>query len=386
MLTYFLILLIRHLFYDKGWKKSVPVEVPSVCIGNVAAGGTGKTPVTELVIRTLQDNDVPSADAELYGFDPGSLFCSRRMNIAVLSRGYKRKTKGFQQVTAHGTAGQYGDEPLQIKRKFPDVTVAVDADRVEGCALLVRPDRIKQLPKNKQERIMDPDMEPADYIVLDDAYQHRKIKAARNIVLTTYGRPYFRDFLLPLGRLRDLKCRVHAADMVIVTKCPTYISDEEKAEWAGRMKIGNFDPVTCEGVNCKGKKQILLFSTVAYDPLKPVFSDGDPRYVHSKSAVLFTGISNDRPLATHLSEKYKLVCHKQFPDHHYFTVADIENIQSIAKQYATSILITTEKDAQRLNDGSLYVPEELHHRLFYAPIHVQMLTAAEQNSLKKFLI
>ena len=385
MLTYYLILLIRHLFYDKGWIKSVPVEVPSVCIGNVAIGGTGKTPVTELVLHTLQDNDVPSADAELYGFEPGTLFCSRKRNIGVLSRGYKRKTMGFQQVKPNGTARMYGDEPLQIKRKFPDVTVAVDADRVEGCELLVHPDRIKKFPKKKQDLIISPEMGPVEYIVLDDAFQHRKIKAGRNIVLTTYSRPYFNDFLFPLGRLRDLRKRVQAADMVIVTKCPPYISNEEKRHWADRMKLRDFDPATCEGINRSGARQMLLFSTIAYDALKPVFNDGDLRYVHSKSAILFSGIVNDRPLATYLSETYKLVCHKKFPDHHFFTVQDINDILLLVKQFPTAILITTEKDAQRLNDGFLYIPEDLHHRMFYAPIHVQMLTAAEQYCLKKFL-
>lgn len=386
MLTYYLILLIRHLFYDKGWIKSVPVEVPSVCIGNVAAGGTGKTPVAELVLRTLQDNDVPSADAELYGFESDSLFCNKKRNIGVLSRGYKRKTKGFQQVMTNGTAGQYGDEPLQIKRKFPNITVAVDADRVEGCELLVHPDRIKNLPKKTQDRIISPEMAAVDYIVLDDAFQYRKIKAGKNIVLTTYEKPFFRDYLLPFGRLRDLRRRVHVADMVIVTKCPPYISDEEKRQWADRMKLKNFDPATCEGTNRSGARQMLLFSTVAYEAIKPVFDDCDPRYMHSKSAILFSGIANDRPLATHLSETYKLVCHKKYPDHHFFTVSDINDIASLAKQYSTAILITTEKDAQRLNDGTLHIPEELQHRMFYAPIHVQMLTAAEQNCLKRFLI
>ncbi|MBQ0096957.1 MAG: tetraacyldisaccharide 4'-kinase [Bacteroidales bacterium] len=386
MLTYYLILLVRHLFYDKGWIKSVPVEVPSVCIGNVAAGGTGKTPITELVIRTLQDKDVPSADAELYGFDSDAVLCGRKMRIAVLSRGYRRRTKGFQQVTADGTAERYGDEPLQMKRKFPDVTVAVDADRVEGCDFLVHPDRIGKLPKKCLDRIISPEFPAADYIVLDDAFQHRRIRAGRNIVLTTYDRPYFSDFLLPLGRLRDLRKRVQAADMVIVTKCPPYISDEDKKSWAGRMGLSDFDCAACEGSARDGRRQKILFSTVAYDSLNPVFADADPRYVHSKNAVLFSGIADDKPLATHLSEMYRLVSHKRYPDHHYFKSSDINDILSLARQYPTAVFITTEKDAQRLNGTSVNVPDELRHRMFYAPIHVQMLTAAEQYCLKKFLI
>lgn len=382
VLIFSLILLIRHLFYDRGWIKSYPVEVPSVCIGNVAVGGTGKTPVTELVLRTLQDKDVPSADAELYGFEPDSLFSRRKMNIAVLSRGYKRKSSGFLQVTANGNVEQFGDEPLQIKRKFPNVTVAVDADRVEGCRLLV-----KQYGSiSSREDGPSPDNEPIDYIVLDDAFQYRRIKAEKNIVLTTYDRPYFHDCLLPFGRLRDLRMRVREADMVIVTKCPTFVSEEQRRDWAARMGLKDFDTASCEGVNRKGRRQRLLFSTVAYDALQPVFSDNDVRYVHSKSAILFSGIADDRPLASHLSEIYKLVSHKQFTDHHYFTEADIDRVLAQARLYTTAVVITTEKDAQRLLDNALNVPVELRRRLYYAPIRVQMLTAAEQNCLKKFLI
>lgn len=383
------ILRLRHLFYDKGWLKSVTPDVPTVCIGNVSVGGTGKTPMTELVIRTLQEGNVESADAEIYGFE-GSLFAPQPINIAVLSRGYKRKTKGFQQVIATGTASQFGDEPLQIKRKFPDVTVAVDADRVEGCELLVNPRKLKEL-KNP-EAVLDARFPHAEFIILDDAFQHRRIKATKNIVLTTYARPFFKDRLMPLGRLRDLRSRVKEADMVIVTKCPPYIDEWEKSRWAERMGMRLFDVNTCTGVLPDGRKQILLFATTQYEPLKAVFPEGDPRYVHAKMAILFSGIANDTPLEQWLSESYKIVDHFEFPDHHFFSDRDMARIDDAARYTPTSVVITTEKDAQRMRDSlsedkisSLKVSDDLRRRTFYAPIRTVMLTANEQNVFKDFL-
>lgn len=371
--------------YDKGWLKSYSTEVPSICVGNVSVGGTGKTPVTELLIRTLRDDEIPAADAEYLGFDPGSLFFTVKPNIAVLSRGYKRKTKGFQQVVTTGSAEQYGDEPLQIKQKFPETVVVVDADRVEGCKLLTHPSKIKELPEKTRRGIIAPKFGKSDIIILDDAYQCRRIKATSNIVLTTYSRPYFHDFLIPIGRLRDLRERVHKADMVIVTKCPTYLEDSEKMDWAAKMKIKDYNPATCEGITKGGKKQKLLFATITYDGLEPVFPDGDRRYTHAKFAILFSGIANDTPLARWLSETYRIVSHLKYPDHHYFTKNDVKDIASTAAKFPTSVVITTEKDAQRMRDGKLVVGQDLHNRMFYVPIRVQMLTGVEQKCLKEYL-
>lgn len=385
MLIYNLILRIRHLFYDKGWFKSFHCPIPTICVGNVAVGGTGKTPATELIIKTLRDEDIPAADADVFGFEPGSLFFTEKLSIAVLSRGYKRKTKGFQQVTVDGTAEQYGDEPLQIKRKFPDVTVAVDADRVEGCDLLAHPSKIRNLTVKKGAGVIAPHFDKSDIIILDDALQYRRLIPSASIVLTTFSNPYFKDFLLPLGKLRDLRCRVKEADMVIVTKCPTYLMNPEKIAWAAKMGLKDFNPSTCEGVTIDGRKQKLLFAATAYDDLQPVFQDGDRRYIHAKFAVVFSGIADDSPLIHFLTETYRIISHTQYRDHHFFTESDVRDISAVAVKYPTAIVITTEKDAQRMRDGRLIVGENLRHRLFYAPIRMQMLTAAEQNCLKEFL-
>lgn len=381
-MIYSLILSIRHLFYDKGWIKSSPTEIKSICVGNVGVGGTGKTPMTELIIRTLDEGNVASADADLYGFE-GSLFASVRPEIAVLSRGYKRKSKGFQIVKENGSAAQFGDEPLQIKRKFPFVNVVVDKDRTEGCDFLAHP-----------EKVPNAHFPTPDIIIMDDAFQHRKVVPSKTIVLTTYNRPYFRDRLIPFGRLRDLRSRVKTADMVVVTGCPPYLDDVQKSQWANRMGLSAFDASKCCGNTRNGKKQFLLFATTVYDKLLPVFPEGDPRYTHSKFAVLMTGIANDAPLVSWLSEDYKIVDHMSFPDHHFFTNGDIADLESSAKRNMTALLVTTEKDAQRIRTGvqeniagqsTLSVSDAIHNRLFYAPIHTQMLSAKEQETLRDFL-
>lgn len=352
----------------------------SVCVGNIAAGGTGKTPMTELIIKTLQEGSEPDAepvirkeDMEYDGLFAGiGLFdgsfggvCKQpKRNIAVLSRGYRRKTKGYLQVLPDGTAEQYGDEPLQIKRKFQTVTVAVDEDRVRGV-------------RNLQD-------EGADFIILDDAFQHRRIKPTSTILLTSYSRPYYKDCLLPWGRLRDLRCRALEADMIIVTKCPTVLDGQEKSEIAAHLGLKDFDEKNCTAVNRKGRTQFLLFSTVLYDSLKPVFPDGDLRYVHSGLAILLTGIADAAPLMKWLCETYRIIRHFNFPDHHSFSPSDMESINSFARHNLTAVVITTEKDAQRLRDGSL-VPEDMRKRMFYAPIRTMMLSTAEHEVFRNFL-
>lgn len=364
MLLYALILTLRHLFYDKGWLRSSRTEIPSICVGNLSVGGTGKTPFTELIIRTLKEVRIEDADSELYGFT-GSLFDVETKAVAVVSRGYKRKTKGFLQVTTDGTAEQFGDEPLQIKRKFPDVTVVVDENRVEAC-----------------EKLAHSNDRP-DLIILDDAYQHRKVVPTRSILLTTYSHPYFHDVLLPVGRLRDLRSRAAKADMIVVTKCPSYIDNAERQKWAQKVGLRDYDIETCEGVNKEGKVQKLLFATINYEMLKSVFPEGDPRYTHSKSMLLFSGIADDGPLASTLCETYKMMEHISYPDHHFFSKVDIRSMEDAAMRYPTTLLVTTEKDAQRLMTAN--VNDDLRRRLFYVPISTRMLTNEEQNILKDFI-
>lgn len=365
LFPYWLSLKLRHFMFDCGIRKVHTADVPTVCIGNVTVGGTGKTPHTEMLIRTLLQD-------EEWG----------NRNLAVLSRGYKRKTKGFQQVTADGSALAYGDEPLQIKKKFPGVTVAVDKSRIEGCDFLVHPEKLET--SKKARKCINKDISASDLIILDDAFQHRSLKPTVSIVLVDYNRPVFKDHLMPLGRLRDLPERIGAADMIIVSKCPNEVNAWEKCTWAENLGIRNFDASTCSGVRKNGRRQYIFFSTITYDAAEAVFPEGDPRYVYTKRLVLFSGIANDAPLLSYLSSNYKIVRHFKFADHHKFTKADIGTIASAAKEFPTSVIMTTEKDCQRVRDCHK-IKEELKQRMFYSPIKTVFLTENEKENFIKAL-
>ena len=351
LLPYYLTLKIRNGSYDKGHRKQHRAEVPTICIGNVTAGGTGKTPHTEMILKML-------------------LHCREweQKNIAVLSRGYKRKSRGFQQVAADGTATFYGDEPLQIKKKFPGVTVALDADRVEGCHLLCHPDKVRT--SRKTRKCANKNFPAADIIVLDDAFQHRSLKADVNIVLVDYNRPVFEDHLLPFGSLRDLPERISDADIIIVTKCPYYLTDEEKEEWKNKVRLKY------------GQK--LFFTRINYCQPVPVYPGiCDTRYTYSKKMILFTGIAKDTPLRMFLSDSYKLVEHFRFPDHHTFRKSDVAGLLSAVRRYPMAAVGTTEKDAQRIIDCD--VPHILKERMFQIPIETGFFSEEEEASFRDTL-
>ncbi|MGN0188624.1 MAG: tetraacyldisaccharide 4'-kinase [Candidatus Cryptobacteroides sp.] len=335
---YYWTLRLRHKLFDSGVRKVLGSAVPTVCIGNITVGGTGKTPHTEMLVRLLSADNSPLRDK----------------HIAVLSRGYKRKSKGFGTVRTDGTAKEFGDEPLQIKRKFPATTVAVDRNRIEGCCFLA--EGKDGCPK-------------ADIVILDDAFQYRKLKADLSIVLVDYNRPVFNDHLLPLGQLRDIPERLHKADVVIVTKCPPYLDEWERSKWKDSLRFSG--PV--------------LFSTIAYDPLEPVFPEGDRRYTHSQRAIMFSGIANDSNLEKHLSDSYRIVRHFKFADHHNFSRADIQTVRRASREFNTAIVVTTEKDSQRLTDCP-HISEDLKERLFKAPIRVQFLTEDAESILTSLIV
>jgi len=334
-MIYRLFISLRHLFYDKGWKKSFEASVPTLCVGNVTVGGTGKTPHTEMILRKLLSSDA-------WGFS----------NIAVLSRGYKRKSKGFQIVDREASARFAGDEPLQIARKFPSVTVAVDKDRVRGCEKLTSGDR------------------PADIIVLDDAFQYRRLRASRNIVLVDYNRPTFKDKLLPWGRLRDLPSRMKVADAIVVTKCPASLTDWDRQEWARYLKLT--------------PAQKLYFTTIGYEQPEAVFPEANSRYTYAQRLILVSGIANDAPLRSQLSDKYKIVTRLAFRDHHRFTRGDIRSISRAIKENPTACIMTTEKDAQRLRDAKK-VPDAIRQRLFYLPVKAEFLNPEDEASFTELV-
>ena len=370
-MIYRISLSIRHFLFDKGWKKSFKADVPTICVGNITVGGTGKTPHTEMILRMLLHSDEWAYS-----------------DIAVLSRGYKRKSKGFQKVGRDGTALQFGDEPLQIAKKFPSVTVAVDKDRVEGCRFLAHPEELGT--DRKARKCLDKDIPAAQLIVLDDSFQYRRLQADINIVLVDYNRPVQKDKLMPWGKLRDLPSRLKAADILIVTKCPTYLDEWEKGKWAQQLGVDNYSTATCTGVRKlrKGKEKVqtVLFSSIGYEPMVPVFpEEADSRFTYAQRLILFTGIAKDTPLRAYLSDKYREVKRFSFPDHHKYSNGDIAKVARAVQAYPTACVATTEKDAQRIVDTKK-VPGTLRERLFQVPIQVDFLSPAEKEIFETTLL
>ena len=359
LFPYTLTLRLRHFLYDKGLKKVRRADVPTICVGNVTVGGTGKTPHPEMILRMLLSSDWAGG-----------------RNLAVLSRGYKRRSRGFQQVMTDSPSAFSGDEPLQIKKKFPGVTVAVDKDRVEGCDLLAHPEKLQE-GKRRLRRCKDKDFPSAGIVILDDAFQYRRLKATLDIVLVDWNRPVYKDKLMPFGRLRDLPSRLRAADIIIVTKCPHELDNWAKTSFAYTLGLPDFATSTCSGTNAKGKVQHVFYTTVDYDAPLPVFDDSDPRYVYSKRLILFTGIANDGAMRRYLCDKYKIVRRYRFPDHHRYSRADFARLSAAASKWPTAVLMTTEKDARRVADAK-NIPPQLRERMFSLPIRAEFLSPAEK--------
>lgn len=320
---YWLVVAIRNKLYDWGIFKSKEFSMPIIVLGNITVGGTGKTPHTELLVKTL----------------------SKEFMLAVLSRGYKRKTRGFHYVKPNSTVAEVGDEPLQMKRKFSDVTFAVEANRVQG---------IERLKK---------DIKELDVVLLDDAFQHRKLKPSLSIVLIDYNRPIHKDRMLPWGRLRDNRSQLRRADVVIITKCPNNLNPLE-------MKLLEKDTQL-------RPYQRLYLSTFCYGNPLPLFPDEAmalPDPVSFGSVLALTGIATPAPFVNHVSQMAGRVEPLEFPDHHRFTKKDISKIARMANNH--DAIFTTEKDAMRLQE--LPLPEELKRRLFYIPIEVQVINGEDK--------
>ena len=293
-------LTIRHKLYDWHIIKTSQFEFPVICVGNLNLGGTGKTPHTEYLIQLLKD----------------------RYRVATLSRGYGRKAQGFKLAEASSTYEDIGDEPLQYYKKFPDIQVAVDEDRMEGVEKLI----IGQATP--------------DVILLDDAFQHRKIKAGINILLTEYGHLYCDDFLFPAGTLRDIRSAAKRAQIIVVSKSPMKLSEGEKQQIISRLK--------------PTEKQKVFFSSLEYAPLQPLNEAAKQESTeHVDSVLAFCGIANPEPFVEELKRRYDTVDFLPFADHHAYTENDIK---TILKRFADlddnkKIIVTTEKDAARLTNS-----------------------------------
>ncbi|PKH67742.1 tetraacyldisaccharide 4'-kinase [Flavobacterium sp. ALD4] len=311
---YGLITDIRNFLFDRGILKSYTFELPIIAVGNLSVGGTGKTPQIEYLIRLLSEN----------------------YNVATLSRGYKRKSEGFLLADATSNAEVLGDEPFQFYTKFKNIQVAVDAKRKNG---------IEELLSQKQK---------PEVILLDDAYQHRKVKAGFYVLLTSYGELYCDDFMLPRGNLRESRSGAKRANVVIVTKCPSNLPLAEQNSIKNRLRIAG--------------NQELYFTNIDYDEF--IYSEKEARKVKdigSTDKLLLAGIAKPASFFAYLQAAND-VC-MEFPDHHHFSEKDILDIKN---KSLNKIIITTEKDYVRLLGR---IPAD---QLFYLPIKSQFLIGDEQ--------
>ena len=294
----------RNFLFDKGVLKSYTFDLPIIAVGNLSVGGTGKTPQIEYLIRLLSPN----------------------YKIATLSRGYKRKSTGFILADATSNAEILGDEPFQFYKKFPEIMVAVDADRKNGIEnLLAQPQK-------------------PEIILLDDAFQHRKVNAGFYILLTAYGDLYADDFILPTGNLRESRSGAKRADVIVVTKCPNDLSVEKQNNIRKKLNIASH--------------QKLYFTAIQYDDT--IYNEKESKAVADvkfADKLLLAGIAKPKPFFAYLQQNNDEIL--EFPDHHHFSETDISNI---LKKANNNIIITTEKDFVRLTGR---IPEA---QLFYLPI------------------
>ncbi|MBQ4386725.1 MAG: tetraacyldisaccharide 4'-kinase [Prevotella sp.] len=326
---------LRNTMFEIGILKSRAFQIPVISVGNITVGGSGKTPHVEYLIDILKD-----------------LF-----HVAVLSRGYKRKSKGFIQATADTVMSDIGDEPYQMKQKFPKVTIAVDKDRCHGIDLLTELDA------------------KLDVVLLDDAFQHRYVKPGINILLVDYHRLIIYDELLPAGRLREPQNGKDRADIVIVTKCP---KDLKPMEFRVIVKAMNLYPY-----------QQLYFTTLDYGELKPVFSGHHTRVSMSQLAeyhvLLLTGIASPEQMEHDLSPLVRHIQPLAFSDHHQFRAKDIQRINNtFATMEGPKCIITTEKDVTRLQTVK-GLSDEVRQNIYVLPVRIQFMQEQE-DKFNQFII
>ncbi|MFV0237514.1 MAG: tetraacyldisaccharide 4'-kinase [Flavobacteriales bacterium] len=307
---YGFIMYLRNILYDKSIFKSTYFNLPIICVGNLSLGGTGKTPHTEYLASLLKQH----------------------YKIAILSRGYGRKTKGYILANKKSTFETLGDEPLQFYSKFgKELTVSVDENRVRGVQNLIK------------------DVNP-DVILLDDAFQHRSIKAGLYILLTPFEDLFMDDYVLPAGNLREFRKGANRADIIIVTKCPKEIPIVDKKHIIKRLE--------------KAYRARIYFSSIRYHTKLYGLNELILESVYGQKVLLVTGIANPKPMIDYLRDKVQIVEHLAFSDHHNFSKKDISLIK---KKAANKLIITTEKDYMRLKKINLS-----NQNIYYLPIKIEM--------------
>lgn len=298
--VYAFIIKVRHILFDKKFFHSVRFDRPVICVGNISVGGTGKTPMVEWIIRHFGD----------------------KYQLGMVSRGYGRKTKGFQLANSNSTVSEIGDEPLQILQKFPHLKLAVGEERVPAISRLI-------------ENYPD-----TDIILLDDAFQHRWVNASINIVLTTFDELYTDGLLLPTGNLRDLPSAANRAQVIVVTKCPSDLKDHQKQEIRKKLKVQSH--------------QSLFFSYISYGTIYDWNSKEQVSVSTYKKLLLVTGIANPAGMEHYLKQYPIELISKSYPDHYNFKQSDINDLYNLYQSMGDDvIMITTEKDAVRLEKFNL---------------------------------
>jgi tetraacyldisaccharide 4'-kinase len=309
----------RNFLFDKNIKKSASFNFPIICVGNLATGGTGKTPMTEYLIELLQNT----------------------FEVATLSRGYKRKTKGFAIANERTTALEIGDEPMQFHEKFPEVTVAVGEERIEA---------IPQLLDEKPN---------TEVIILDDGFQHRTVRAGLNILLTDYKNLFSRDLMLPAGDLRDVRASRKRADIIIVTKCKSDLNEEEKNEIESELKLFPY--------------QKIFFTEILYAKPYHLFTHERNSFGTNTDVLLVCGIANPKPLKAFINKYVHSYDMLRYADHHIFSSTDLRDIKKHFGKIVSDnkMILTTEKDGVRLkkfekelSDMPIYVMPIKQHFLF----------------------
>ena len=328
---------IRNQMFDLGLLKQHSFNTPIIAVGNITVGGSGKTPHVEYLINLLKD----------------------KLQLSVLSRGYKRKSHGYQLAQSESMAREIGDEPYQMKKKYPHIHIAVDKKRVNGIKHIINDEATKD----------------TDVILLDDAFQHRYVKPGINILLIDYHRLIIYDKLLPAGRLREPQSGKDRADIVIITKCP---KDLKPMEFRVLTKAINLYPY-----------QNLFFTTIDYQDLTTLFDSEQPvptlNQISDTSVLLLTGIASPKQMILDLTPKVKQIQSLAFPDHHAFKKKDIERINNTFQAIkGKKIIITTEKDASRL-EHCTELSEEVERNLYVLPIRIKFMLHQEEEFNQKII-
>ena len=315
-MLYNVITRLRNQLYDLGIRPSVTFEIPVISVGNLTVGGTGKSPMIEYLIRLFSNNH----------------------KIATLSRGYGRDTKGIRIASKLDNSTTIGDEPLQFYRKYGDrVIVSVGEERALAIAHILH------------------EAEDIQVILLDDAFQHRKVRPSFSILLSDYNRPFYKDYLIPAGRLREARSGAERADVLVVTKCPSEIREEEMMEIEKAIRKYATKPV--------------FFATIHYGMTLPI---GNRKSEIGKDIILMTGIADAAPLVRYVMKEFELKEHLQFRDHHIYTHQDIDKLEMMVMNNPGVSILTTEKDKVKLESPE-FGPYIRRLPFFYLPIEVEFI-------------